>query len=115
MLHTIQIETRGRELRDFGTSSAADFHLEDMSSDQRARGAFVHGEEAVSDPVPAVIAVRVVYSDHHLHLRLSPKAGAVRWTEPHAGVEVGIGVFPIRANQFDAGLVIRILAQIIVR
>jgi hypothetical protein len=115
LLHPGEIQAGGGEFRDFGAFAAADCHLEDVRSDQLARGALVHGEETVPNPVPAVIVVGVVDADPDLHLRLSPEAGTVGRAQPDAGIEVGGGVLAIGADQFDARLVLRVLAQVVVR
>ncbi len=115
LLHPGEIKACGRKFRDFRPVSAADLDLEDVSADQFASSTFVHGEETATNPVPAVMAVRVVDAYHDLHLGLSPKAGTVGRAQPDAGIEIGFGVLAISADEFDSRLVIRVFAQVVVR
>src|SRR3954462_7689733 len=110
-----QIKTCGRELRDFRASWSGNLHLEDARSHQLAGGAFIHGEEAATNPVPAVIMMCVIHPDHDFNLGLSPEAGTIGRAETHAGIKVGGGVFAIGAGHFNARLVVRTQAQVIVR
>src|SRR6478672_8881894 len=66
LFHPGQIETCGRKFRDFRSGSSAEFDFEDMGPDQFTGCAFVYGEEPIANPVPAVIAVRIVDSYHDL-------------------------------------------------
>lgn|SRR3954464_2618146 len=113
--HSGQIKTGGRELRDFRASWSGNLHLEDARSHQLAGGAFIHGEEAATNPVPAVIMMRVIHADHDFNLGLSPEAGTIGRAQRHAGIKIGVSVFAIGADHFNARLIVRTQAQIIVR
>src|SRR6266581_4229645 len=72
VFNAIQVKPCGRKLRDAGPIRSSEFDAEQMRPDQFARRAFIHSEEMTVYPIPAVIAVCLVSSDSHPHLRLSP-------------------------------------------
>src|ERR1700739_492062 len=114
LLYAGKIEARGREFGDLRTMAGRDLHFEDVRSNQLTDGAFVHGKETAADPVPAVIAMRVVDANHDFHLRLHPETRAVGRAQPDAGIEVGVAVLAVGTDQFDARLVLRVLAEVVV-
>jgi len=115
LLHPREVQAGGREFRDFRSVAAADLYLEDVRAYQRAGGAFVHGEETIANPVPAVVAVGIVNPYHDFHLGLSPEARPVGRAQTDPGIELRGGVLAIRAGQLDPGLIVRIFSQIVIR
>src|SRR5437588_10570915 len=59
--------------------------------------------------------MRIVDTDHDLHLRLSPKAGTIRRPQTHTGIECGVGVLYVRAGEFDSRLIVQVPAQVVIR
>src|ERR1700722_9635740 len=94
----VQIQTSWRELGNLRTGSRPDFQVKDLSADQAAHRAFVHGQEATADPIPSFVIVASIDADHHFHLGLSPEAGIVR--PPEAAAHTAVRVLDPAGNNY---------------
>src|SRR5437588_13073026 len=66
-----------------------------------------------ADPIPSLRAVVIVDADFNLELRLSPETWAIGAGQSHSGIEIGEFELAVFAEEFNAGFVLGIFAEVI--
>src|ERR1700733_6204292 len=111
LANLIDVQPRWRELSDLPSAARWQRHVEYLRANHATGGALVHRQEMPTNPVPSVIAMRVVDSHLDFELRLSPEARPVRGWQADAWIEVGQLQLASFAVKLDARLVVRIFLE----
>ncbi len=111
----LQVEAFRGKFGDLWPTAGARLDVEDLRLEHTADRSFIHGKVVAADPVPAMMSMEVVDTNHDFHLRLSPKAGAIGRSKADSRVEIAHFELAVFAEQIDARLEVRIFAEVVVR